>query len=210
MIDNHMKDLFTETYNENKWAMEINESKSGDGSALIYTEHFRKSLVEILEKHQIKLVFDCSCGDWNWMKEIKDKLPKYIGNDIVEELIIENNRKFGNEKIIFVCNDMLSELKKYGDDELDLTLCRHTLEHLPTEYSLEVISEIKRTSKYGIITSNNGVKENGEINMDGVTGRGVNLDYEPYKTIFGDPISRFFDSKGTPTHISCYGYLYKF
>jgi len=205
-----MKDLFTETYIENKWGMETNESRSGDGSALVYTEHFRKSLVEILENYQIKLVFDCSCGDWNWMKEIKDKLPRYIGNDIVEEIVEENNNKFGNEKIMFVCNDMLSELKKYDDKELDLTLCRHTLEHLPTSYSLEVVNEIKRTSKYAIITSSNTTNENGEINMDGVSGRGINLDYNPYKEMLGDSITQFYDSKGTPTHIGCYGYLYKF
>jgi len=210
MTDNDMKNMFTETYLDNKWGMELSESKSGDGSALIYTEHFRRSLLETLEKYQIKLMFDCSCGDWNWMKVIKDKLPKYIGNDIVEEIIVENNKNFGDEKITFVCNDMLSELKKYGDGELDLTLCRHTLEHLPTSYSLEVLDEMKRTSKYGIITSNNSTNENSEIEMDGVTGRGVNLDYEPYKTILGDPITRFFDSKGTPTYIACFGYLYKF
>ena len=211
MIDNEMKNLFTETYNENKWGMELNESKSGDGSTLIYTEHFRRSLLEILEKYQINLMFDCSCGDWNWMKEIKDKLSKYIGNDIVEELIIENNKNFGSENIKFVCNDMLSELKKYDDKEFDLILCRHTLEHLPTSYSLEVINEIKRTSKYCIITSSNGMNENNEIeNMDGVSGRSVNLDYEPYNTILGNPINRFFDSKGTPTYIGCFGYLYEF
>jgi ubiquinone/menaquinone biosynthesis C-methylase UbiE len=193
------------------------ESKSGLGSALSYTINFRRELVEIIEKHNITKIFDCSCGDWNWMKTIKESLPYYIGNDVVEDLIKDNTRKYGDDKITFVCNDMLSQLKTYGNRELDLVICRHTLEHLTTEYSIEVINEIKRVSKYVIITSSTDLdKENGDINMDGYSGRMVNLNKEPYLTHIGLPIYKFFDILGdTKIEVvgspnGCFGYLYKF
>ena len=209
-IINEIKNKFTKTYNTDGWYMGDGESKSGLGSSLRYTENFREELISIIKINSIDKVFDCSCGDWNWMKTIKDELPNYVGNDVVEELIDLNNRTFGSDKIKFICGDMLSSLKGYRDNELDLVICRHTLEHLPTDYSLDVISEIKKKSKYAIITSTNTVKSNLGINMDGVVSRGLNMDLEPYVNVLGEPIYKFYDSIKPIKEEGCFGYLYKF
>lgn len=209
-----IKEIFTKTYANNLW---YNESKSGLGSSLEYTINFRRELIEIIKKYEIVKIFDCSCGDWNWMKTIESSLPSYVGNDIVEDMIKDNTLKYGKNNISFVCNDMISQLKIYNDKEFDLIICRHTLEHLDTEYSIEVIDEIKRVSKYGLITSSkDSDKENSNLNMNGVSGRMVNLSKEPYLSHVGKPIYRFFDSKGDTkvevleTSDGCFGYLYKF
>ena len=205
-----MKKEFTDTYVNNKWKMHLGESKSGDGSALINTENYIENLLKIIEDFKIDVMVDCSCGDWNWMKEIKEKLPKYIGIDIVEELIEENKKKYGSNNIEFVCNDMISQLKGYKDKEIDLTICRHTLEHLPIEYSLEALRELRRVSKYSIITSGNGSNNNFvDFTMDGYRGRVVNLDYEPYSIELNSPIIKFPDVK-KGNDIGCFGYVYKF
>lgn len=207
---NDIKDKFTNTYKTDGWHMGDGESKSGLGSSLRYTENFRKELVEIIESRDIKTVFDCSCGDWNWMKVIKEHLPNYVGNDVVEELIDRNNKLFGGDTIVFKCNDMLSSLREYNDNELDLVICRHTLEHLPTDYSLEVILEIKKKSRYSIITSTNTVGSNGEIIMDGVVSRGLNMLLKPYIDYLGEPEYKFYDSILPIKDNGCFGYLYKF
>jgi len=216
-LRNDIIELFTKTYKNDLWNMGRGESKSGLGSSLDYTINFRRELVEIIEKYNIKKLFDCSCGDWNWMKAISSHLPDYIGNDVVRDLIDENNIKYGNEKINFVCNDMLSQLKTYNDDELDLVVCRHTLEHLTTDYSIKVLLEIKRVSKYALITSaKNSDNENHDLNMDGHSGRMVNLNKDPYLNYIGKPMYRFFDHVGhekvdvTGDPNGCFGYLYKF
>jgi len=205
-----MKKEFTDTYVNDRWKMHLGESKSGDGSALIYTENYRENLLKIIKDFKINIMVDCSCGDWNWMKEIKTKLPKYIGIDIVEELIEENKKKYGSDNIEFICNDMLTQLKEYNNKEIDLTTCRHTLEHLPIEYSLEVLRELKRVSKYSIIGSGNGSENNFvDFIMDGYKGRIVNLDCEPYHSELNSPIIKFPDiKKGNP--IGYFGYVYKF
>jgi ubiquinone/menaquinone biosynthesis C-methylase UbiE len=190
---NNLKELFTATYTNKKW----NEggSLSGLGSSLDYTKHIRTMLVDLIQIKKIKTIFDCSCGDWNWMKEIKDALPNYIGNDIVEELIIENTKKYGNNKIKFQYGDMLEELKLLNDTSIDLIICRHTLEHLPTAYAIDVVTQIKRVSNFSIITSVNSTT-NSELNVDGVTARNINLEIEPYYTLLGNPIEKYYDSNG--------------
>jgi len=177
-----MKEQFVHTYKKNKWG---GISKSGPGSSLESTVSIRKHLVELIQKYKIKNIFDCSCGDWYWMKEIKDTLPTYLGNDIVDEMINNNNQLYGNENITFISNDMLSTLKSLKDKSFDFIICRHTFEHLPTDYNIDVINEIYRVSKMALITSNPYVG-NSEVDFNGVLARGINLNSEPYFSILGN------------------------
>lgn len=206
-----MEERFTNTYINDLWNSANGQSKSGLGSSLEYTINFRDNLSRIIDQYNIKTIFDCSCGDWNWMKEIKNKLPKYVGNDIVKTLIDKNNFDYKSDNISFVSNDMLSQLKKYEDKSFDLILCRHTLEHLKNNYSVDVITEIKRVSKYAIITTNSQVEINKEIsNMNGVLARSINLKLTPFVEVLGDVVEKFYDSKGKPsTQHECSAFLIK-
>jgi hypothetical protein len=209
-MDN-LKEKFTNTFIYDKWYMGSGESKSGLGSSLEYTKNFRENLLRIFKYYSIKNCFDCSCGDWNWMKEIKNELPIYVGNDIVTTLIEQNNTNYKSENISFVSNDMISQLTSYDDNHFDLILCRHTLEHLNERYNIDVIQQIKRVSKYAIITSGNNLQLNRDINdVDGVSSRGINLDISPYFELLGKPIEKFYDSIGEPKEVGCFGYLYSF
>ena len=187
-----LKGIFTQTYKENKWGS--SESRSGPGSNLAYTEGIRRIILELIEGG-VETIWDCSCGDWNWMKEISDRLPNYVGNDIVEELIGVNSEKFGSDRVKFRCGDMVSGLKELGDSSIDLILCRHTLEHLPTDYSIEVVREIRRVAKKALITSNTH-SGNSPINPNGSNARVINLEKDEYYTILGEPLSKHWDSIG--------------
>ena len=201
-----LKELFTKTYTENKWSS--NESRSGIGSHLEYTESIRKLIVELIDGG-VEYIWDCSCGDWNWMKEIKESLPNYVGNDIVDELIELNTKKFGSDTIKFQCGDMLEELKKLESASVDLLLCRHTLEHLSTDYVINVIKEICRVSKKALITttSNSG---NSPLNPNGYDARGINLGIDEYFEILGEPKSKHWDSIGEQGNSSSNLNLYEF
>jgi hypothetical protein len=200
-----LKGLFTKTYKENKWTS--NESRSGIGSQLEYTESIRKLIIELIDGG-VEYIWDCSCGDWNWMKEIRESLPNYMGNDIVDELIELNTKKFGSDTIKFQCGDMLEELKKLESASVDLLLCRHTLEHLSTDYVTNVIKEIRRVSKKALITSNNG--GNSLLNPNGYNSRGINLGIDEYFQILGEPKSKHWDSIGEQGNSSSNLNLYEF
>ena len=207
---NNLKELFTNTYLNNTWGSG-GESRSGAGSSLAYTVHFRKNLLDIINDNKIKTIFDCSCGDWNWMKEIKDFLPNYIGNDIVTEMIESNIQKYESDNIKFICSDMLDTLKKYKNKNIDLIICRHTLEHLPNDYVINVITEIKRVAKFALITSNNG--NNSELDLnDGHHSRLINLDKDMYYEILGNAYKKYYDSIDEPSnvlHTNCNFYKFK-
>ncbi len=206
-----MKEKFTNTFVNDGWHMGSGESKSGLGSSLDYAINFRNNLLRIIKNYNINNCFDCSCGDWNWMKEIRNELPNYVGNDIVEELVEQNNNKYKTDKISFVSNDMLSQLKTYNDKSFDLVLCRHTLEHLNDDYAIAVILEIKRVSNYAIITSSNNFDTNEDItNFDGVSSRPINLESKPFVELLGKPIDKFYDSNGEAKERGCFGYLFNF
>ena len=75
------KDRFSEIYRKNIW--KSNESGSGKGSEVLYTENLRNWLLEILPKYKVEKFVDAACGDFNWMRLVIPKLDiKY------EELIL--------------------------------------------------------------------------------------------------------------------------
>lgn len=216
-FSSNLKKAYTLFYNKGMWKPIDGGSKSGIGSNNEYSGSYSKNLVRIIKEYKIKKIFDCSCGDWFWMQHIQDNFKYYIGNDVCENIIEENKNKYESKNIKFICNDMLSQMKLQNDLEYDLVICRHTLEHLPIEYNINSISEMKRISKYAIITSANlsySTNQNSEI----VFGENfsppynsINLDLEPYNQVLPEPIEKFWDSvEENKSSIGTFGYLYKF
>lgn len=202
----NLKKKFTEVYTKNLWGSK--ESHSGPGSELKLSKYFSDNLVLLIEKYNIKSIFDTSCGDWNWMKEIKDKLPKYVGNDIVDDLIIKNKQKYESDTIKFICGDMIESLKLQNN--IDLVICRHTLEHLPSEYITEFLTLLVSKTKYALITSGNRYGDTlPNLNFDGKASRTINLDVDNFKIILGEPIEKFIESD-VDSEIGTFGYFYKF
>jgi hypothetical protein len=199
--------MFTPTYTGDLWRESRYDPKSGKGSSLSYAENFVNTLVITIDDFRIKNILDCSCGDWNWMKTIKDKLPSYLGVDVVQEAIDVNVKNFSDEKINFVCNDMLSELKSKESNSFDLIICRQTFEHLSTQYIIDVLTEIKRVGKYLLVNSNNTVLENLNFVENGLYSRNINLTLTPFESILGEPTFYFYDSEGQKTEGNL-GYFY--
>jgi 2-polyprenyl-3-methyl-5-hydroxy-6-metoxy-1,4-benzoquinol methylase len=201
------KEMFSNTYTYNRWGS--SESLSGEGSEWVYANGYANNLIRIINQYQIKTIFDTSCGDWNWMKKIKEHLPNYIGNDVVESVIQRNTELYTTDTIRFKSGDMVENLSK--EDSIDLVICRHTLEHLPTYYCIDFCNEVVKKAKYAIITSMNwNDVGNSELTPNGVSARAINLDKEPYLSILGEPIERIWDHTLEPGPIGTFGYLYKF
>lgn len=172
----NLQSIFTDIYTLNKW--ESNESQSGSGSTLEFTSAIKQFLIEFINTNNINTFLDTSCGDWNWMKTIQSQLCDYTGIDIVENIVKDNNIKYGNQKTKFIHDDFLHYLKTLPPKSLDLILCRHTLEHLPTNYNLQFIEEAKRVSKYLLLTTHDLASENKEL-PDSIY-RPINLKQSPY------------------------------
>ena len=204
---NAMKNVFSNIYENDNWNMGQNESKSGLGSTLNFTENIRKELVRLIQKNNIKSMIDVSCGDWNWIKLIRNNLCDYTGIDIVYSIIENNTKLYANEKTRFYCSDFLTILRTIPTNSVDLILCRHTCEHLPTDYNLEFITECKRITKYLLLTTKKvslTEPRNSELTLGGtITYRPINLDLFPYYDVLNsylieeiyDGPSSFYDKE---------------
>jgi ubiquinone/menaquinone biosynthesis C-methylase UbiE len=211
-MSNSLSDIFETIYKRDLWNMGQNESKSGLGSTLLFTESICENLPKIIDKYSISSMIDVSCGDWNWMKTIKDKLNcNYIGLDIVKDNIDNNNALYGSNHITFKCTDMLSYLQNLSDKSVDLIICRHTLEHLPTEYIFKCLNEFIRVSKYCLITTHKLCNYNREVELTITPYRPVNLELDPYSNILQKYyIDCIYDGPMNHIREEMYINLYKF
>jgi len=89
-------------YGDNKYGWWGAESKSGEGSEGKFAE-YKKNLIEsIIAKYNIKSIIDFGCGDFNWMSKVRG-MERYLGIDIVQNLINNHNEKYknGNRKFLY-------------------------------------------------------------------------------------------------------------
>src|SRR5262249_13575370 len=114
-------------------------------------------------------------GDFNWMQHLELNLDKYIGADIVPDLIERNREIFSEGGRDFVVLD----ITKDKIPTVDLILCRDCLIHLPIRYIADAIANFKKSrSKYLLTTTYTLTRQNQDI----LTGdaRFINLQIEPF------------------------------
>ena len=112
---------FASIHKENKW--ESRESRSGWGSELNYTADVRSFLNDVLLNYSAQTMLDAPCGDVNWqssISEIANGNTKYLGVDIVPDLIERNKEKFAKEEhmdftVMDLASDRLDELDPFGE-----------------------------------------------------------------------------------------------
>jgi ubiquinone/menaquinone biosynthesis C-methylase UbiE len=181
------------------------------GSTITYSENIRLELIKFIKENSIKKMLDTSCGDWNWMKLIQNDLCDYTGIDIVDEIIENNKQKFSNEKTHFIQGDLLTYIKSLPDKYYNLILCRHTLEHLPTNYNIDFLIECKRVSNYLLVTGYNNIDRINTDLVDDMRYRPINMELLPYSKILSQYyIKKIYDGPLNDYKEELYIYLYNF
>jgi hypothetical protein len=176
--------VFTEHYQRNGWGVE--ESRSGIGSTIGNTEAVRTEIPNLIAKYQIRSLLDIPCGDFNWMKLIE--LPiKYIGADIVEELIVHNRGRYESQLRSFTKLDLTIDRLPM----VDLILCRDCLFHLSYRHIHEAIANIKRSGATFLLTTTNPYLRK---NKDIVSGEWRRLNLQIFPFLLSKPIL-FIDEK---------------
>lgn len=179
------KDIFQSIYLNNRWG--DSSSLSGTGSNLEQTTNIIKELPSILKKYKIKSILDIPCGDFFWMKELSLDEYKYIGADLVTELIRVNNSKFKTTNKKFIDLDLISgKLPK-----ADLIFCRDCLVHFSNDDIFKALKNIRGSEFKYFITTNFLERP---LNKDIATGswRTLNLTKKPFN--FPDPIENIYEN----------------
>lgn len=174
------KEVFNHYYEVNQWGNE--ESVSGAGSTLEYTENIRKEIPQLVSKLGCSVILDAPCGDYNWFRMIQWETPiSYTGGDIVEALIARNQAKYGNDRTKFISLDIVNDTLP----KAHLWLCRDCLFHLSHADIRSVIKNFLKSDIDYLLTSTHPKCEK---NVDIPTGsfRLLNLQLPPFS--FGKPL----------------------
>lgn len=165
--------VFSDIYLNNVWENE--ESVSGRGSTLERTGVIRRELPALLESVGAKSLLDAPCGDFNWMRHVDLRGVKYLGADVVPELISRNLSTYGGAGRSFAVLDITrDELPK-----ADVILCRDCLIHLSFKHARAAVDNFKRSnSTFLLATTHASVRENTDIRTGG--WRPVNLRLPPF------------------------------
>lgn len=175
----NVQEVFTDIYKTNHW--HSSESISGPGSELKQTAVLINALNILLAEKDIRSILDIPCGDFNWMRNVEMKNISYIGADIVEELIRENQRKYSTDTVHFdVLNLITDKLPK-----ADIIIVRDCLVHLPFESIYHSIRNIKSSGSTYLLTT---TFPEHSVNYDVRTGewRPLNLQLKPFN--FPEPL----------------------
>ena len=166
------EEVFGTIYRENHW--NDAESKSGTGSNEKNTKAVVRIVSNVIAELQVKSMLDIPCGDFNWMRNVKLNGVVYIGADIVEDLIVENQKRLEPENISFQKLNLLNALLP----TVDLIFSRDCLVHFSNQDIERAIQAVKKSkSTYWMTTT---FPEHG--NHDIITGdwRPINLQAAPF------------------------------
>lgn len=169
-----VKRLFTDYYYNNTWGNK--ESVSGAGSTIAYTENVRKEIPLLVERFKVKKFLDAPCGDFNWFQAVnRPENLEYIGGDIVEELVNQNQARYGNARTSFISLDVITDTLP----QADLWMCRDCLFHFSYENIFKTFANFLSSDIEYIFTS---IHTDCTANADIVTGeaRQLNLELPPF------------------------------
>lgn len=168
------KEVFTHYYETNHWTSE--ESRSGVGSTAAYTAAIRQSLPELFTALGIRTLLDAPCGDFHWFRLMeRPEGLVYIGGDIVDPLIAENQSRYGDSQTRFVTLDIVNDPLP----RTDLWLCRDCLFHFSYDDVFAALNNFLRSEIPYLLTSTHSSHTH---NSDIPTGsfRPLNLELPPF------------------------------
>lgn len=167
---------FSEIYEKRKWGSSPDDDygSSGQGS---HKDHIVNPYIEVIDRlsrtegfEGMKFV-DLGCGDFNVGKSIHRLSKKYIGVDVVEDLINRNRSKHSKENLEFICLDIVNDPLPEGD----VCFLRQVLQHLSNEQIKTILQKLK-SYKWVFITEHYPSSDLLVTpNLDKRTGSGIRL-----------------------------------
>jgi hypothetical protein len=161
-----MNDIFAAVYGSGVWGQR--ESLSGFGSNLIQTALIREAIPKLVVELGICSFLDIPCGDGYWMQHMPLDVERYIGADVVPEIIAAHARtRSGPGREFRVLDVARSDLPA-----VDMIFCRDCLVHFSLADARSALANIKRSEARFLIATTFP----GRINFDISTGQWRPLD----------------------------------
>lgn len=134
------------------------------------------------------VICDLGCGDFNVGKNLVQYADKYIGVDIVEDLIEYNSRTFNHNNLDFQCLDIAADDLPVAD----IVILRQVLQHLSNDEIQAILSKLYNY-RFLILTEH---LPKGEFvpNKEIISGQGTRLKKQSGVNLLAPPFN--FKVKG--------------
>jgi len=169
----NIEQRFENIFKNNSWGG--HNSVSGRGSDLDQTEHIIREIPALFKDMGISTVLDIPCGDFNWMRNIDLSGIKYIGADIVKEIVKNNKNQYEKNNVSFRHMNLIEDTLP----QVDLILIRDCLVHMSYDDIFKLLNNVCNSmSQYLLTTSFTDRQDNKDI----ITGewRPLNLQIAPF------------------------------
>jgi 2-polyprenyl-3-methyl-5-hydroxy-6-metoxy-1,4-benzoquinol methylase len=169
--DSSTEEVMGSIYRKKTWGGRKHDFYSGQGSHLSkIVDPYVKKILQFLESFDPKLtVCDLGCGDFNVGNRLVDASSRYIGVDIVPELIARNRERFTDPKLEFRCLNIVTEELPPAD----CILVRQVLQHLSND---EIVLVVKKLKKYKYLIVTEHVPKGDFVpNLEKKTGANIRL-----------------------------------
>ncbi len=189
--DDDTEAVFTEIYRSVAWSGGYPETVSGAGSTLESTASLRAGLEDLFASELLPVsptILDAPCGDFNWFRSVSG-YGQYIGMDIVADLVADNQRRHGSDRVRFLQGDLTHDALP----QADVLLCRDCLIHLSDAMVLEVFANFLRSGIPHLLLTTHGNTVN-EVATAAGGYRPLNFDLPPYR--FPEPLRLLPDHLG--------------
>lgn len=168
------EEIFTDIYRSNAWNGTF--SVSGPSGELSQTARIIAALPALFRGHGVRSVLDIPCGDFYWMRHVDLTGVRYLGADIVAELVARNAGAYERPHLRFKQLDLL------GDPlpRVDLVLCRDALVHFSLADARRALENIGASGSALLLTTTFLARKR---NRNTATGgwRPLNLERAPFR-----------------------------
>jgi hypothetical protein len=171
--DSEPEHVFRDIYRRHHWSG--SESASGAGASLDQTRELRRSLPALLSELGVATMLDLPCGDYSWMRTFELPVDRYIGADLLPEVIEPLAAAFGEDHREF----RVLDLTRDPLPPADLLFCRDCLVHLSYAGIRRALGNAVRSGIPYLLTT---TFPRAEANEDIVTGdwRVIDLERAPF------------------------------
>ena len=161
--------IFRDIYRRRHWSG--SESASGAGAGLDQTRELRRSLPALLRDLRVTTMLDLPCGDYGWMRMVDLPVARYMGADLLPEVVEPLAAAFGDDRHTFEVLDLTRDRLPSAD----LFFCRDCLVHLSYADIRRALKNIVASGITYVLTT---TFPDNEVNEDIVTGDWRVLDLE--------------------------------
>jgi SAM-dependent methyltransferase len=181
--DLSLPETFRRIYNTKAWGDEGERFHSGAGSRGQIAEHYCSSVIRFIQEHRVRSVVDLGCGDFSVGSVIQKATGvRYVGIDVVPELIEHLTNTVQSPLISFDCLDITRDLLP----QADLCLIRQVLQHLSNQEIDQILRNLGGFSS--VLISEQVPAYPQSINHDkphgpdvrGIYGSGVYVEKPPF------------------------------